>query len=81
MLLSTAPILFLDEIHLLSPVNQHALLQVLDKRRIFLSSGKSVQSIPVSDFHAGRGNDGPGRADPAVDGSLPHGPASGLLQP
>ena len=43
-------ILFLDEIHLLSAVNQHALLQVLDKRRIFLNGGKSVQSIPVADF-------------------------------
>ena len=43
-------ILFLDEIHLLSTVNQHALLQVLDKRRIFLNGGKSVQSIPVADF-------------------------------
>ena len=43
-------ILFLDEIHLLSAVNQHALLQVLDKRRTFLSGGKSVQSIPVAPF-------------------------------
>ncbi len=43
-------ILFLDEIHLLSPPNQHLLLTVLDKRRIFLSGGKSVQSIPVNDF-------------------------------
>ncbi len=37
-------ILFLDEIHLLSAVNQHALLQVLDKRRIFLNGRKSVSS-------------------------------------
>ena len=43
-------LLFLDEIHLLHPVQQHALLQVLDKRRIFLSGGKSVQSIPVAPF-------------------------------
>jgi holliday junction DNA helicase RuvB len=43
-------ILFLDEIHLLSPVSQHVLLQVMDKRRIFLSGGKSVQSIPVAPF-------------------------------
>ena len=44
MLLSASDgILFLDEIHLLSPVNQHALLQVLDKRRIFLNGGKTVQ--------------------------------------
>ena len=43
-------ILFLDEIHLLSQANQHLILQVLDKRRIFLNGGKSVQSIPVADF-------------------------------
>lgn len=43
-------ILFLDEIHLLHPVQQHALLQVLDKRRIFLSGGRAVQSIPVAPF-------------------------------
>ena len=43
-------ILFLDEIHLLSAVNQHSILQVLDKRRIFLSSGGAVQSIPVAPF-------------------------------
>ena len=50
-LLSAAKgILFLDEIPLLHPVQQHALLQVLDKRRIFLSGGKAVQSIPVADF-------------------------------
>ncbi len=43
-------LLFLDEIHLLRPTHQHALLQVLDKRRIFLSGGRSVQSIPVAPF-------------------------------
>jgi Holliday junction DNA helicase RuvB len=43
-------IVFLDEIHLLHPTIQHALLMVLDKRRIDLSCGKTVQSIPVSDF-------------------------------
>ena len=43
-------ILFLDEIHLLSPVSQHSMLQVLDKRRIFISGGKTVQSIPVAPF-------------------------------
>lgn len=43
-------ILFLDEIHLLNSVQQHALLQVLDKRRIFLSGGKSITSIPVAPF-------------------------------
>jgi holliday junction DNA helicase RuvB len=51
MLLSaTDGILFLDEIHLLHPVQQHTLLQVLDKGRIFLSGGKSVQSISVAPF-------------------------------
>lgn len=43
-------LLFLDEIHLLSPVNQHSLLQVLDKRRLFIGGGKSIQSIPVAPF-------------------------------
>jgi Holliday junction DNA helicase RuvB len=51
MLLSASSgILFLDELALLSPQLQHALLIVLDKRRIFLSGGKSVQSIPVAPF-------------------------------
>ena len=51
LLLSAAEgILFLDEIHLLNPVQQHSLLQVLDKRRIFISGGRSVQSIPVAPF-------------------------------
>ena len=43
-------ILFLDEIHLLHPTIQHLLLGVLDRRRIYLSGGKSVQSIPVANF-------------------------------
>ena len=50
LLSATEGLLFLDEIHLLHPVQQHALLQVLDKRRIFLSGGKTVQSIPVAPF-------------------------------
>src|SRR5262249_31206183 len=33
LLSATEGLLFLDEIHLLNPVQQHALLQVLDKRR------------------------------------------------
>lgn len=49
-LLNAKGILFLDELALLSPTLQHALLIVLDKRRIFLSGGKSVQSIPVAPF-------------------------------
>jgi len=61
-------LLFLDEVHLLSPVNQHALLQVLDKRRIFLSGGKSVQSIPVSDFTlVGATTDPDGLIQPLAD--------------
>lgn len=61
-------ILFLDEIHLLHPVQQHALLQVLDKRRIFLNGGKSVQSIPVSDFTlAGATTDPDGLIQPLTD--------------
>lgn len=50
LLSATEGILFLDEIHLLSALNQHSILQVLDKRRIFLSGGRSVQSIPVAPF-------------------------------
>jgi Holliday junction DNA helicase RuvB len=61
-------ILFLDEIHLLSPVNQHALLQVLDKRRIFFSGGQFVQSIPVSDFTlVGATTDPDGLIQPLLD--------------
>jgi Holliday junction DNA helicase RuvB len=50
LLLSAKGVLFLDEIHLLHPVQQHALLQVLDKRRVFVSGGKSVHALPVNDF-------------------------------
>jgi len=61
-------ILFLDEIHLLHPVQQHALLQVLDKRRIFLSSGKSVQSLPVNGFTlCGATTDPDGLIQPLID--------------
>ncbi len=61
-------ILFLDEIHLLHPVQQHSLLQVLDKRRIFLSGGRSVQSIPVSDFTlVGATTDPDGLIQPLLD--------------
>lgn len=68
-LLSAAKgILFLDEIHLLNPVQQHALLQVLDKRRIFLSGGKAVQSIPVADFTLiGATTDPDGLIGPLID--------------
>jgi Holliday junction DNA helicase RuvB len=65
---ATDGILFLDEIHLLHPVHQHALLQVLDKRRIFLSGGKSIQSIPVAPFTLiGATTDPDGLIQPLVD--------------
>lgn len=68
-LLSAAEgILFLDEIHLLHPVQQHALLQVLDKRRIFISGGKAVQSIPVAPFTlVGATTDPDGVIAPLID--------------
>lgn len=68
LLSATDGIVFLDEIHLLHPVQQHSLLQVLDKRRIFLSSGNSVRSIPVSDFTlVGATTDPDGLIQPLVD--------------
>lgn len=61
-------ILFLDEIHLLHQVQQHALLQVLDKRRIYLSGGKAVQSIPVAPFTlVGATTDPDGLIQPLMD--------------
>jgi len=60
-------LLFLDEIHLLHPVQQHALLQVLDKRRIFLSGQGAVQSIPVAPFTlVGATTDPDGLIEPLV---------------
>ena len=68
LLSATEGLLFLDEIHLLHPVQQHALLQVLDKRRIFLSGGKSVQSIPVAPFTlVGATTDPDGLIQPLLD--------------
>lgn len=68
LLSATDGILFLDEIHLLHPVQQHALLQVLDKRRIFLGGGKGVRSLPVSDFTlAGATTDPDGLIQPLAD--------------
>jgi Holliday junction DNA helicase RuvB len=65
---ATNGILFLDEIHLLNPTQQHSLLQVLDKRRIFLSGGKSVQSIPVAPFTlVGATTDPDGVIGPLID--------------
>jgi Holliday junction DNA helicase RuvB len=61
-------VLLLDEIHLLHPVQQHALLQVIDKRRIFLSGGKSVQSVPVAPFMlVGATTDPDGLLQPLLD--------------
>jgi Holliday junction DNA helicase RuvB len=61
-------ILFLDEIHLLNPAIQHNLLMVLDKRRINLNTGKTVQSIPVSDFTlVGATTDPDGLIGPLLD--------------
>ncbi|QDU29546.1 Holliday junction ATP-dependent DNA helicase RuvB [Anatilimnocola aggregata] len=68
LLSATDGILFLDEIHLLNPTQQHSLLQVLDKRRIFLSGGKSVQSIPVAPFTlVGATTDPDGLIGPLID--------------
>jgi Holliday junction DNA helicase RuvB len=65
---ATNGILFLDEIHLLSPQLQHVLLLVLDKRRIFLSGGKTVQSIPVNAFTlVGATTDPDGLIQPLID--------------
>jgi Holliday junction DNA helicase RuvB len=61
-------ILFLDEIHLLHPSIQHNLLMVMDKRRINLSCGKTVQSIPVADFTlVGATTDPDGLIGPLID--------------
>jgi Holliday junction DNA helicase RuvB len=61
-------ILFLDEIHLLSAVNQHSILQVLDKRRLFIGGGKSIQSIPVEPFTlVGATTDPDGVIGPLID--------------
>jgi Holliday junction DNA helicase RuvB len=65
---ATEGLLFLDEIHLLNPVQQHALLQVLDKRRIFLSGQGAVQSIPVAPFTLiGATTDPDGLIGPLID--------------
>ena len=67
-LISATEGLFLDEIHLLHPVQQHALLQVLDKRRIFLSGQGAVQSIPVAPFTLiGATTDPDGLIQPLMD--------------
>jgi Holliday junction DNA helicase RuvB len=61
-------ILFLDEIALLHPVVQHSLLMVLDRRRISLNTGKTVQTIPVSNFTLiGATTDPDGLIGPLID--------------
>ena len=50
LLSATEGLLFLDEIHLLSPHAQHTLLKVLDERKIDINTGKTVTSIPVAPF-------------------------------
>src|SRR5215469_10285038 len=50
LLSATEGLLFLDEIHLLSPTAQHLLLKVLDTRTIDINTGKAVTSIPVAPF-------------------------------
>lgn len=68
LLSSSEGILFLDEIHLLDRVQQHALLQVLDQRRININTGKAVQSIPVAPFTlVGATTDSDGLIQPLVD--------------
>lgn len=68
LLLSATGVLFLDEVHLLHPVQQHALLQVVDKRRIFVSGGKAVHSLPVNDFTlVGATTDPDGVIQPLMD--------------
>lgn len=68
LLSATEGILFLDEIHLLSAANQHLLLKAIEERRIFISGGKSVQSIPVAPFTlVGATTDPDGLIGPLVD--------------
>ena len=43
-------VLHIDEAHELDKKLQTALYLALDKRRVFLSGGKAVQSIPIADF-------------------------------
>jgi Holliday junction DNA helicase RuvB len=68
LLSATEGLLFLDEIHLLSPNAQHTLLKVLDERKIDINTGKTVTSIPVASFTlVGATTDPDGVIAPLVD--------------
>lgn len=68
LLSATEGLLFLDEIHLLSPNAQHTLLKVLDDRKIDINTGRTVTSIPVAPFTlVGATTDPDGVIAPLVD--------------
>ncbi|WP_437191369.1 AAA family ATPase [Planctomicrobium sp. SH527] len=68
LLSATEGILFLDEIHLLSPTNQHLLLKAIEERKLFIGSGKSVQTISVAPFTlVGATTDPDGLIGPLID--------------
>ena len=68
LLSATEGLLFLDEIHLLSPTAQHSLLKVLDERKIDINTGKTVTSIPVASFTlVGATTDPDGLIGPLLD--------------
>lgn len=65
---ASAGLLFLDEIHLLGAATQHALLRVLDDRKIDINTGKTVTSIPVAPFTlVGATTDPDGVIAPLID--------------
>ncbi len=43
-------VVFLDEIHELKPELQTTLYLALDKRKVFINGGKTIQSIPLANF-------------------------------
>lgn len=50
LLLQSTGIVHIDECHELDKKLQTALYLALDKRKVFINSGKAVQAIPISDF-------------------------------